>query len=75
MTVNIKELESRVEYVRQESTACRSEVCRSLESEADDLSLEIEHAWIAGTISAEKEQVLSEKLSDAYRHLSPDFQI
>ncbi|MEJ2688396.1 MAG: hypothetical protein P8130_00315 [Deltaproteobacteria bacterium] len=70
MSTNIKELENRVEYVRQESTACRGEVCRTLESEADDLSLEIEHAFIAGTISAGEEEVLSEKLRYAYNHLS-----
>ena len=71
MSTNIKELESRVEYVRKESTACRNKACKFLESEADDLTLEIESAWLEGTISAEEEQVLSEKLREAYRQLSP----
>lgn len=75
MTANIKDLENRVEYVRQESTACRSEVCRALESEADDLRLEVEGARIAGNISRDKAFVLSEKLRDAYQHLGPDFRV
>ena len=71
MSVNIKELESRVEYVRKESTTCRNQACRFLVFEADDLTLEIESAWLEGTISADEEQLLSEKLREAYRRLSP----
>ena len=71
MSANVKELESRVEYVGKESTACQNKACRFLESEADELTLEIESAWLEGTISAEEEQVLSEKLREAYRRLSP----
>ena len=73
MTANIKNLESRIETLRQESTACRSEVCRSLESEADVLRNEVESARIAGTISTKEDKVLSGKLREAYRRLSPDF--
>jgi hypothetical protein len=72
MAANIKELESRVEFVRKESTACQNEACSILESEADDLTLEIESAWLEGTISVEEEQELAEKLRVTYRHLSPD---
>jgi len=72
MTVDIRELESRVEHVRKESTACSSEGCGFLASEADDLGLEVERAWLEGVISAEMEEVLSEKLREAYRNMSPE---
>jgi len=75
MTVNIKDLEKRIEILRQESTACRSELCRSLESEADALRDEVESARIDGTISAKQDQVLSGKLREAYRNFTPDFRV
>ena len=75
MNVNLVELENRIEYIKQESTACRSEVCRSLESEADELSMQVESARIAGKISPQKERVLSEKLQDAYRHFGAELRI
>ncbi len=75
MTANIKNLGNRIETLRQESTACRSELCRSLESEADQLSNEVESARIRGTISSREGQVLSLKLRETYRHLGPDFRV
>jgi len=74
MTANFKELECRAEYVRKKSAVCQDETCRLLESEADDMTLEIERAWLEGTISAEEEQELSEKLREACRQLSSNLE-
>jgi len=69
-------LESDINRLREQSHLCRGEWCRALESEIDALQYElVELKKCAAGLEKTKFDEMSDKLRDAYRHLTPDIHL
>ena len=76
MNAYLDTLENDIDKVRDLSCVCRGQWCRFLESEADVLHDELlEFGICEGDFESGRIRQMAGKIRDAYRHLTPDFQI
>jgi len=76
MSVYLNSLERQIDNVAELSSICRGEWCRTLESEVDSLR---EQVTVASHREPTSERTrigkMSNKISEAYRHLAPDIHV
>lgn len=76
-TDRINKLSSEIDNTLEMTSICRSEWCRSLESEVDRLEGELEEIVIDPDSGVSDARVgeMSDKVHQAYRNLKPDVHI
>ena len=78
MTMNqINNLEKEIDNTLEMTSICRSEWCRSLESEVDRLEMELRdvNSDASTFVAGARIEEMSSKIRKAYRNLGPDIHV
>lgn len=77
MKTNLERIEHEIDNVLEMSSICRSEWCRTVESDVDRLDEELREANLEAYSLNDDEriEVMSGKIRQAYKNLGPDIHI